>query len=173
MDITTLLIIPIIGAVVVGLVFGVFFALIILTLLIYIVSHVYPWLQKICLWCARPENFLSFLIVAVLLFILIIFDAVFLRQPIVLLLLVVPLVLFIPLQLGILVYTLRLISWLYNLWQSLVMRLYLSARVAIMGAKLKHDHDKATDWKIKLSEMKAKLSEEAELARSRITRRRQ
>ena len=173
MDLTTLLIIPILGAVVVGLVFGVFFALIVFTLLIYIVSHVYPWLRKICLWCARPENFLSFLIPAVLLFILIIFDAVFLRQPLVLLLIVVPLVLFIPLGLGILVYALRLISWLYNLWRGLVMRLYLSAQLAIMGAKLKHEQDKVTDWRIKLSEMKDKLSEEAELARSRITRRKQ
>jgi hypothetical protein len=40
-----------------------------------------------------------------------------------------------------------------------------------MGAQIKHDVGKDKDWTSHFADMKRKLSEEAEQARSRITRR--
>jgi hypothetical protein len=87
MNISTLLIL---GVILVVLVVGVFFGILFLTLFIYVVSHLYPWLRKIGVWAARPENLLSLIIVALLLIIVIIFASVLLHITLLLLLLVFP-----------------------------------------------------------------------------------
>jgi hypothetical protein len=66
---------------------------------------------------------------------------------------------------------LRLIGWIYNKWRGLLVSIYTTIRLQIIKFKIKVDMQKETDWKIKFEEMKNKLSEEAEQARRKISRR--
>jgi hypothetical protein len=168
MDIGTLLIL---GAIAGVLVFGSFFVLLFLALLVYNVSHIYPWLRNVAKWCAKVENLLSLLVLAILLIVLIVFAYILLRSILIILLLVFPILLFIPIDLGLLVWFIKLIRWLYRRWRALFLRIYIAARLGIMGAKIKHDVGKDKDWTTHFADMKRKLSDEAEQARSRITRR--
>ena len=170
MNLATLLILGMLAA---GLAICAFFALIFLALLVYNVSHIYPWLLPIAKWCAKLENLFALLVLATLLIVLIVFGYILLRSILILLLIVVPILLFIPIDLGILVWVIRLIRWLYRRWRALFLRIYIAARLGIGGAQIKHDvgKDRDKDWTTHFADMKRKLSEEAEQARSRITRR--
>jgi len=53
----------------------------------------------------------------------------------------------------------------------LLVSIYTAIRLQIIKFKIKVDVQKETDWKIKFKEMKNKLSEEAEQARRKISRR--
>jgi hypothetical protein len=97
MNVFTLLIL---GVILVVLVVGVFFGILFLTLFIYVVSHLYPWLRKIGVWAARPENLLSLIILAMLLIIVIILASVLLHATLLLLLIVFPILLFPPYRSG-------------------------------------------------------------------------
>jgi hypothetical protein len=169
MDLATLLILGMLAA---GLAIGAFFALIFLALLVYNVSHIYPWLRPIALWCAKLENLFALLVLAILLIVLIVFAYILLRSVLILLLIFIPILLFIPIDLGILVWVIKLVRWLYRQWRALFLRIYIAARLGIMGAQIKHDMGKGKDkdWTTHFADMKKKLSEEAEQARSRITR---
>jgi heme/copper-type cytochrome/quinol oxidase subunit 3 len=79
------------GLIFVVLVVGVFFELLFLTFFIYAVSHLYPWLRKIGVWAARPENLQPLILLAVLLIIL---ASVLLHATLLLLLIVFPILLF-------------------------------------------------------------------------------
>jgi hypothetical protein len=166
-----LLILAILGAVVAAIVIGGFFALIALTCLIYVISHVYPWLRRIAVWCARPENLFAFLILAIVLIILIVIVAILLRFTLLLILIIYPLLLFLPVYLGIVVWIIRLIRWLYSHYSDWIAGLYTAIRLQIIKFKINVDMQKETDWKVKWSETKKKLSEEAEQARRNISRR--
>jgi signal transduction histidine kinase len=174
MDITTLFILGVGAAL---LVFGAFFGLIILTLATYVGKNLYPPTRKVSIWAAKLENFLPLLILSVVLLLLIIFILLFaLRLP-ALIALVLILVLFIILALlmlvdmllglGVLVYVIRLVYWLYIRWKGLLGGL----APQIMKLKIKHDvKDKDKDWRVHFAEVKKKLSEEAELTRRRISK---
>jgi len=168
MNILTLLLF---GLVLVGLVIGGFFGFLFLTLFIYVVSHLYPWLQKIGVWAAKAENLLSLILLAVLLIIVIIFAAALLDETLLYLLIVFPILLFFPIDLGILVLGLRFVGWIYDKWRGLLVSIYTAIRLQIIKFKIKVDVQKETDWKIKFEEMKNKLSEEAKQARQKISRR--
>jgi hypothetical protein len=159
------------GVVLVVLVVGVFFEFLFLTFFIYVVSHLYPWLRKIAVWAARPENLLSLILLAGILIIVIILAAALLHTTLLFLLIVFPLLLFFPIDLGILVWGIRLIRWTYFKWSGLLVSIYTAIRLQIIKFKIKVDVQKETDWKIKFAEMKNKLSEEAEQARRKISRR--
>jgi hypothetical protein len=135
------------------------------------VSHLYPWLQKIGVWAAKAENLLSLILLAVLLIIVIIFAAALLDETLLYLLIVFPILLFFPIDLGILVLGLRFIGWIYDKWRGLLVSIYTAIRLQIIKFKIKVDVQKETDWKIKFEEMKNKLSEEAKQARQKISRR--
>ena len=158
-----------------GLAIGGFFALIFLALLVYNASHIYPWLLPIAKWCAKLENLFALLVLAILLIVLIVFAYILLRSVLILLLIIFPLLLFIPIDLGILVWVIRIIRWLYRQWRALFLRIYIAARLGIIGAQIKHDIGKGTDkdWTTHFADMKKKLSDEAEQARTRITKRKQ
>jgi hypothetical protein len=66
---------------------------------------------------------------------------------------------------------LRFIGWIYDKWRDLLVSIYTAIRLQIIKFKIKVDGQKETDWKIKFEEMKNKLSEEAEQARRKISRR--
>ena len=166
MDIMSLLIL---AGLAIGLVVGGFFALIFLALLIYVVSHAYPWLRKVAVWCAKPENLFAFLVLAIVLIFLVILLYILLRNILILLLIVPPLLLFLPIDLGILVWIIRGVWWLYLRWRDLLVGIYTSIRLEIVKAKIKMDVQKETDWKVKWSDMKSKLSEDAEQARKKIS----
>ena len=167
----SILILVLLGAVVAAIVIGGFFALIALTCLIYVISHVYPWLRRIAVWCARPENLFAFIILAIVLIILILIVAILLHFMLALILIIYPLLLFLPVDLGIVVWIIRLISWLYDKWRGWLISIYTAIRLQIIKFKIKVDVQKETDWKIKFEEMKNKLSEEAKQARQKISRR--
>jgi hypothetical protein len=106
----------------------------------------------------------------VVLLILIILGYAALHSILILLLIPIPLLLFIPVDLGILVWIIRLLRWIYFHWRGLLVGIYTSIRLQIIKAKIKIDVQKETDWKVKFAEMKNKLSEEAEQARRKISR---
>jgi len=159
------------GVILIVLVVGAFFALVFLDLFIYGVSHLYPWLRKIAVWAAKAENLLALILLAVVLIILVIIIATLLRSVLVFLLIVAPLLLFFPIGLGILVWVIRLIRWVYFTWRGWLVGIYTAIRLQIIKLKIKIDVQKETDWRIKLAEMKNKLSEEAEQARNKLSRR--
>jgi hypothetical protein len=155
-----------------ALAIGGFFALVLLALLVYNVSHIYPWLRPIAKWCAKLENLFGLLVLAILLIVLIVFAYILLRSVLILVLIFIPILLFIPIGLGMLVWVIKLIRWLYRQWRALFLRVYIAARLGIMGAQIKHDvgQGKDKDWTTHFADMKKKLSEEADQARSRITK---
>ena len=53
----------------------------------------------------------------------------------------------------------------------MLVSIYTAIRLQIIKFKIKVDVQKETDWNIKFEEMKNKLSEEAEQARRKISRR--
>jgi len=168
MDIGTLLIL---GSVAAALAIGAFFGTIYLTFLIYVISHLYPWLRKIAVWAARPENLLPLLALAVGLIILIVFAAILLRAILLLVLIIFPLLLFYPINLGILVLEIRLVSWLYSKWRGVLVSIYSAMRFQLLRAKIKTDMHKGKDWDTKFAELKSKLSAEADDARRKLSRR--
>jgi len=161
-----------------GLVVGAFILLIFLGLLTYVVKNLYPLTRRVALWAARLSNFLPLLILAVILGLLIILLLIFaLRSSaivalvlILLLLLILGVLVFVDmvLGLGILVYVIRAVWWLYTRWQGLLGGLWPQ----IMRLKIKHDvgKDKDKDWTTHFAEMGKKLGEEAEQARRRISK---
>jgi hypothetical protein len=71
----------------------------------------------------------------------------------------------------VLVWGIRLIRWLYFKWRGGLVSIYTTIRLQVIKFKIKVDVQKETDWKVKFAEMKNKLSEEAEQARRKISRR--
>ncbi len=170
MGITT---IAIFGIVLIALAIGTFLGTFFLDAFIYAISHLYPWLRKIAVWAAKPENLIPLLLLALLLIILIILGAALLHITLLFLLIVFPLLLFFPIDLGILVWIIRLIRWIYRRWRGWLVSIYTAIRLQVIKLKIKVDVQKETDWKVKFAEMKNKLSEEAEQARRRISGRKE
>ena len=168
MDLMTL---SILSTVLGALIVGGFLYLLVLALYVYLWTHIYPWLRSVGNLAAKPENFFPLAILAVLLIIVIVLGALLLRFMLLLLLLVIPLLMFIPLDLGIIVWVLRILQWLFIKWRGLIVGLYVSSRLEMVKFKIKVDMQKETDWKVKWSETKNKLSEEAEQARRKVSRR--
>jgi hypothetical protein len=168
MDLMTL---TMLGAVLGALLIGGFLGLFGLAAFVYVWTHIYPWLKSVGKLAAKPENFFPLAIIAVLLIVVILIGALFLHFTLLLLLLVIPLVMFIPLDLGIIVWLVRLVQWLFIKWRGLLVGLYVSSRLEVIKFKIKVDMQKETDWKVKWSETKNKLSEEAEQARRKISKR--
>ena len=159
----------IVGIVLIVLVVGIFLGTLFLDLFVYAVSHLYPWLRKIAVWAAKGENLFSLIILAVVLFLLIIILYMLLHSILVFLLIVLPLLLFFPIDLGILVWVVRLIKWIYFRWRGWLVGIYTAMRLQIIKAKIKVEVQKETDWKVKFAEVKNKLSAEAEQTRRKIS----
>jgi hypothetical protein len=176
MDLTMLLLL---GAIVAALVIGGFFALIFLALVTYVVKNLYPLTRRTALWAAKIENFLPLLILDVVLIILIIVVFVFaFRSPtlVMLLLILIGLILVLVwilvallLELAILIYIVRIARWFYGRWRGLFGRIVPQ----VMKVRIKHDMGKGKDKDLTthFAEMRQKLSEEAEQARRKISRR--
>jgi hypothetical protein len=86
--------------------------------LVYIVKNVYPVVKRISKWAARVENMISLALLALipLALIVLLFFAGF---TIIILLVPIPLILFLPLGLGVLVWLIRAIRRIYirfRLW---------------------------------------------------------
>jgi len=181
MDIVTL---GIVGMALAGMAIGAFLGLIFLAIATYVGKNLYPPLRKVALWAARLENFLPLLILAaVLLFLMIFIGIIAFKMPAIvaiLLILVLLLVLIVlvyvdmVLVLGILVYVIRILYWLYGRYKGLLGGLLPQ----VMRFKIKHDLGKGTgtgtgtdkDWTTHFAEMRRKLSEEADMARRRISK---
>ena len=127
MDIATLFIV---GSLLAGMAIGAFFLMIFLGVLTYVGKNLYPPTRKIALWAARLQNFLPLLILAVvLLFLIIVIGFSAFKLPaiwalllilVLLLLLVLLVIVDVVLLLGILVYVIRVVSWLYGRWSGLL-----------------------------------------------------
>lgn len=175
MDIFTLLLL---GLLVAALPIIAFFALLFLALLIYVISHAYPWLRNIAVWAAKPENLFSLLTLAIILIIVgvLAFAALGGIMGIFFgfMLILIAIFLFIPVGLGILVWIIRLVRWVYRQWRGWLVGIYAALRLQTIKFKIKVDvhKEKEADWKVKWAEMKNKLSQEVEQARRRIYTRR-
>jgi len=174
MDLGTLLLVGIAAAV---LVVGVFFGLIFLAILTYVVKNLWPPGRRVALWASKLENFLPLLLLdVILIFVIILIAIVATRLPtiaalililllfliLVILILVGTLVLF-----GLVVYIVRIASWIYGRWKRLLGGLVPQ----VMKLKIKHDvgKDKDKDVTTHFTEMRRRLSEEAEQTRKRIS----
>jgi len=161
-----------------GLFMGLFFALIFMSLLIYVVKNLWPPGRRVALLAARLENFIPLLILDVVLIVLIIVIAMIAFRlgdiAMVLLLLLVLLLLEVLIVVGtlvvmaLLVYIIRLCSWLYRRWKGI----FGALLPQIMMLKIKHDVDKGKDKDMTthFAEMRKRLSAEAEEARRRISK---
>jgi hypothetical protein len=157
---------------------GAFIGLIFLSLATYVVQNLWPPGRKLALWAARLDNFLPLLILAVvLIFLMVVIYVLLAPAPtIVKLLLVLLLFLFLVilalvgflLELAILVYVIRLVGWLYRRWK----RLFMGLWPQIMRLKIKHEvgKDKDKDWTTHFAEIRKKLSQEADVARRKISK---
>jgi hypothetical protein len=171
MDLATLFIL---GTILAVLAIGAFFGLIFVAILTYVGKNLYPPTRKIALWASRLENFLPLLILAVVLLLLIIVIGILaFKLPaigalllilVLLLLLVLLVIVDIVLGLGILVYVIRVVGWLYGRWKGLLSRVWPQ----IVMLRIKHDVGKDKDWTTHFAEMRKRLSDEAEQARRRI-----
>ncbi len=175
MDLATLFIL---GVVIAVLAIGAFFGLIFLAIATYVVKNLYPPTRRVSIWAAKLENFIPLLILSiVLLFIIIVILLFALKLPalialvlilVLLIILVLLMLIDLLLGLGVLVYVIRLVHWLYSRWKGLLGGLVPQ----IMKLKIKHDVGKGKDkdWTTHFAEVKKKLSEEAELTRRRISK---
>lgn len=159
-----------------ALVVGAFFGLIFLALLTYVVKNLYPPGRRVALWASKFENLLPLLIlVVVLLFLIIVIAVVASKLPTIVALLLILLLLLLLVLLvlvgmlvlmGILVDVIRVVGWIYGRWKGLLGGLLPQ----IMKLKIKHDVGKDKDWTTHFSEMRKRLSGEAEAARRRISK---
>ena len=94
--------------------------------ILYVVKNVYPLIKRAAKWSASAENFFALLVLAVLLLFLII--ATFRFFPWIIILIVVPLILFVPIELGVLVWLIRLIRRAYAAWRLWLVITYLRLR---------------------------------------------
>jgi hypothetical protein len=172
MDLGTLLMVGMAGAV---LVIGAFFGLIFLALLTYVVKNLWPPGRRVSLWAAKLDNFIPLLLLdVVLVFLIILIAIVAVRLPTIaalLLILVLFLLVIILMIVGFLVlmalinYIVRLASWFYRRWKGLLGGFIPQ----VMKLKIKHDMGKDKDWTTHFTELRQRLSEEAEQARRKIT----
>ena len=172
MDLGTLFLLGIAVAV---LVIGGFIGLIFLAILTYVVKNLWPPGRRLALWAAKLENFLPLLILDVILIVLIILLVVVaVRLPSIAMILLILLVLILLVVLilvgtlvlmGLLVYIIRLCGWLYRRWKGLLGGLVPQ----VMKMKIKHDVGKDKDVMTHFTEMRRRLSEEAEQTRRRIS----
>ena len=124
---TTALILIIILVVAVALaIIGILILSIPAAAIVYVVKNAYPLIKRAGKWSARAENFFALLVLAVLLLFLII--AAFRFFPLILILLVFPLILFVPIDLGVLVWLIRLIRRAYAAWRLWLVITYLRRR---------------------------------------------
>ena len=131
----------------------IFFGLVFAALFIYVWTHSYPWLKMVGKFAARPANFFSLLILAVLLFVAFIGVAILLMNQLaeplnlltvflfLLVLVLIPIlfVVFILVGLGIVVWIARLIKWLFAHWRGWLEGVYFSARLELIRLKIKAD----------------------------------
>lgn len=172
MDIGTLLLLGIAVAV---LVVGAFFGLIFLAILTYVVKNLWPPGRRVSLWASKLENFLPLLLLDVILIVLIILLAIVaVRLPtiaalllllLVLLLVVVLIVVGTLVLLGLAVYIVRLCGWIYGRWKRLLGGLVPQ----VMKLKIKHDVGKDKDPTKHFTDLRKRLSEEADQTRRRIS----
>ena len=121
---TTALILIIILVVAVALaIIGILILSIPAAAIVYVVKNAYPLIKRAGKWSARAENFFALLVPTVLLLFLII--ATFRFFPLILILIVVPLILFVPIELGVLVWLIRLIRRAYATWRLWLVITYL------------------------------------------------
>jgi len=171
MGLLVLLLLPLL---LVGGALALFLVLAFLALLIYDAKNLYPTIRTIALWAAEARNFIPVLALgAVLLFVTIVDLIVALQQPLAFLLVLQLIVGLIPigilLALGILVYVLRIIVWLYRLWRTLIMGGFESTVAPqLRKMQLKHDIDERKDWTATLDDVRSKLLAEVEQQRNRI-----
>jgi hypothetical protein len=124
---TTALILIIILVVAVALaIIGILILSIPAAAIVYVVKNAYPLIKRAGKWSARAENFFALLVPTVLLLFLII--ATFRFFPLILILIVVPLILFVPIELGVLVWLIRLIRRAYAAWRLWLVITYLRRR---------------------------------------------
>ena len=162
------------GAVGAGALIAADLFLLILAIVVYVVSHVYPWAARIAIWAAKLENILAFAVLALILIDVSILGIIILpgMLKIAAILPLLPALMFlIPVQIGLVVWGIRLIIWTYRGWRGIVSGIYATIQMQIIKAKIKVDVTKETDWRGRFSEVKTKLSAEAEQARKKISRR--
>ena len=121
---TVILILVIGGAL--ALIIGIVILSIPAAAILYVVKNVYPLIKRAGKWSASAENFFALLVPAVLLLFLII--ATYRFSTFILILIVVPLILFVPIELGVLVWLIRLIRRAYAAWRLWLVITYLRLR---------------------------------------------
>ncbi len=96
--------------------------------IVFVWKNVFPVVKRMAKWSARPENMVSMLLLALIPFVLILI-LTFTFSPIFIVFIIVPLILFIPPDLGIMVWVIRAVKALYNRWRVWLIVMYLRRQV--------------------------------------------
>lgn len=122
----SVLIMLILGVLVAGTLIGILVLSIPMAAIVYVWKNVYPLVKRIAKWSARLENLISLVVPTVILFFLIILG--FSVFPLIIVLIIVPLVLLVPIGLGVLVWIIRLARRVYARWRIWLIVTYLRLR---------------------------------------------
>jgi hypothetical protein len=144
MDATTLLLLlVIVGA---AIAIGAPIMLITLAAGIYAWTHAYPWLKMVGKWAASPANFIALVTVAILLFVVIAILSA-LVNPLVLLLIIIPLIILFPVGLAVIVWIARLIKFVFTGYAGFIEGIFWAARLQIIKLKIKTDTMQETGFR--------------------------
>ena len=110
-----------------ALIAGIFIVSIPLAALIYVWKNVYPLVKRIAKWSARLENLMSLAVVTGILLFLIIILA-WQVSILFIIFIIIPLILLIPIYLGVLVWIIRFIRRAYARWRIWLIVNYLRLR---------------------------------------------
>ena len=124
----------IIGALLIAAIFGI----IPFAAFVYVWRRVYPIASNIAIWAAKLENLLSLILITVILFVVIIFGYSYIGT-IAILLFIFPVILTIVIELGILVWLIRLLQLLYRNWRAWIISIYYSARLQLIKLRIEID----------------------------------
>ncbi len=161
MDVESTIVLMVLAAMMIGGMVAGFFVLIALAAFTYVWTQSYPWLKMVGKFVARPANFFSLGILYVLLLVAFIVAVIavfaqlsasptmltYLLLLLVLALIPVLLIIYILVALGLVVWIVRVVKWLFAHWRGLLEGVYFSTRLQIIRLKIKADMMQETSFR--------------------------
>lgn len=156
----------------VGMAIAAPFVFLTLAAFIYVWTHSYPWLKMVGKWAARPANFIALLSVFMLVFVIVL-ALVVLIHPLMLVLLLPALVILFPVDLAVIVWTVRVVKFVFTKLSGFIDGVFLAARLEFIKLKIKTDALKEGGTKGKLEALKSEFSSDARMVTGRASRKKQ
>ncbi len=148
------------------------FVLITMAAFIYVWTHSYPWLKMVGKWAARPANFIALLAIFMLIFVIVL-ALVVLINPIMLILLLPALIILFPVDLAVIVWTVRVVKFVFAKLSGFIDAIFLAARLEFIKLKIKTDALKEGGTRGKLGALRNEFSSDARMVTGRASRKKQ